>query len=230
MQMIPTVGRNHARTCYAEPVTFPADLRRTARRPLLLSALQGSGARTYGLSPRSPCGPPSTKSTSRCFGCTPRLVKKQRLFAQLHSGFRVQFGSPTVPALIPGPRHSLPSQTLLFLRGWVADSRHRWPQHQASFARLLPPRLHSYLIAPGGRSLPNATSCCFVLPPSPRDGGCSPRPEPRKKLLCPSRRSFTLPASQILPCQRGSGVGCSPPPSRFSLPCVPLTGQPWRGR
>ncbi|VGO16470.1 hypothetical protein PDESU_05061 [Pontiella desulfatans] len=53
-------------------VTFPAYLCRSARRPLLLPVLQGCGARTYGLPPRTPCGPSSTKFTSRCFALPPK--------------------------------------------------------------------------------------------------------------------------------------------------------------
>ena len=111
---------------------------------MFLPVLHGCGAHTYGLPPRIPCGPSSTKSTSRCFvlppkppatgGCTPRLEPKKKLFIQLHSSTRplpaVRYRSTlSVPGLLIQP----PSQILL------CQARYGW--------RLLPPRRASAAFA-----------------------------------------------------------------------------------
>ena len=127
------------RTCHVSSY-----LRRTARRPLFLPVLQGCGAHTYGLPPRIPCGPSSTKSTSRCFvlppkppeagGCTPRLEPKKKLFIQLQSAI-LPHPAPSyaVRCLLQAVLIQLPSQILL------CQARYGW--------RLLPPQRASAAFA-----------------------------------------------------------------------------------
>jgi hypothetical protein len=123
------------RTCHVSSY-----LRRTARRPLFLPVLQGCGAHTYGLPPRIPCSPSSTKSTSRCFalppkppatgGCTPRLEPKKKLLIQLHSSTR-PLPAPSYAVRCPFPVSSISFlHKFSFVRRGVGGGYYRHGAHQ----------------------------------------------------------------------------------------------------
>ena len=169
-----TYAANALRTCYAERChvsSLPTPHRQAPFVPSGPPGLRGTHLRFAAPHPLQPV---IHKVHLALLRVTPQAPRNGGMYAALRAKEEIvhpaSIVDPSTPSgqlrftlSAPGLLIQPPSQILLCqARCGCRQLPPPVPHRQASFAHSLPPRLHSYLISPGGSPLPNATSRCFV--------------------------------------------------------------------